>query len=271
MMAKEDLKAWTFWGPFSYVRSTIFGVETSGAFADEWRPRPRPRPRSVTTSFSVDQKTGCLLFWETRSMRPWCVNGSYQKLKEWWWLDTENPLKQKHHAKKIPSWEFNIYPFAKVWFESMISRFSCLVGPMFPRTLEGKTRFLSWNQRPAGSCFCQSSGGAGMLGVVILPKFTTEMDHFMLEHHLWMVLQGLEPCFFKSLLGRKLQWMVGWCVLRCLLFGYCSLAFVLFLSWILHVKMFLCWNAFVNHPVFLSWLGKHHLFFQHSNAVYLNR
>ena len=71
---------------------------------------------------------------------------------------------------------------------------------MFPRTLEGKTRFLSWNQRPAGvGCFCQSRGG-GMLGVVILPKSTTEMDHFMLEHHLWMVLQGLElePCFFFS-------------------------------------------------------------------------
>lgn len=38
----------------------------------------------------------------------------------------------------------------------------------------------------------------GDAGVVILPKSTTEMDHFMLEHHLWMVLQGLEPepCFY---------------------------------------------------------------------------
>ena len=158
------------------------------------------------------------------------------KLKESWWLDTENPQKQKkHHAKKIPSWEFNIYPFAKVGLSRWFSGFSWFGGSMFPRTLEGKTRFLSWNQRPSGSCFCQSSRGAGMLGWWSYPNLRQKWIILCLQHHLWMVLQGLEAMFFFSLLGRKLQWMVGWCVLRCLLFGYCSLAFVLFLSWILHV------------------------------------
>ena len=95
-------------------------------------------------SFSVDQKTGCQLFWYQKYATLVC-QWFLAKIEGIMVIRYRKPLKQKHHAKKIPSWELT-YPFAKVRLSRWFSGFSCLVGPMFPRTLEGKTRFLSWNQ-----------------------------------------------------------------------------------------------------------------------------
>ena len=53
--------------------------ETSGAFADEWK-----RPRSPGHHLFLLTKKQGANFFGTRSMRPWCVNGSWQKLKESW-------------------------------------------------------------------------------------------------------------------------------------------------------------------------------------------
>ena len=130
---------------------------------------------------------------------------------------------------------------------------------------------------PGISCsWFQTSRRGGMLlpkqrrrgdaGVVILPKSTTEMDHFMLEHHLWMVLQGLEAMFlFSHYLDENFSgWWVGvyWDVCCLVIVHYLLYLFSLgfFMVRCFYSEMLLWTTMFSTDRVFLSWLGNHHLF-----------
>ena len=67
----------------------IFGIETSGAFADEWSPRPRPPGHHL---FLLTKKQGAYFFWYQKYATLVC---------QWFLAKIEGMMVIR--AKKIPS------------------------------------------------------------------------------------------------------------------------------------------------------------------------